>query len=119
MTTREVLFIEITPVPEFETVTCFEDSWTCHIAAAHVDMVDKLPDVRGVISDPTHVFVFGDRAPSNVVFFDEAIVNDQNEPLFVIVNRVKLDVRSAYYKTAWRNFRPSMMKMHTVIWSKT
>lgn len=118
MTKREILFVVTTPVPDFETVTCFEDSWACHIAAEHPDVAEKLPIVQAVISDPTHVLSFNDRVPSNVIFFNENISNDQNEPLFVIVNRDKLDVRSAYHKTAWKDFRPSMLKPHTILWSK-
>lgn len=119
MGSRTILFVESTTVPNFETVTCFEDSWTCHIAAEHPDVADKLPVIRKVISDPTHVFVMNNRAPSNVVFFDEAVANDQDEPLFVIVDRVKQVMRTAYYKTAWKKFTPSMMNSHTVIWKKS
>jgi hypothetical protein len=118
VSSREILFVEATPVPEFKTVTCFEDSWTCHIAAEHPDVAGKLPVIQGVIGDPTHVFVMNGRVTSNVVFFNETVANDEDEPLFVIVDRVKLAMRTAYFKTGWKNFKPSMMIPHTVIWEK-
>lgn len=99
---RKVLFVTTTPVPGFERVTAYEDSWVCHIADKHADMVGKEGLVQKVLSEP--VYVYSGTGAGNFVFLDPAVCNARGFPLVVLANQPEGVLRTAYFNAGLRNF---------------
>lgn len=114
---RKTLFVQTTPVPGFDTVTMFEDSWSCHILE-HPEMNGQEDLVRIVLSDPEIVYS-GGTAHWNTVFINSSVCNSDKAPVLVAVNTKNKTVASAYFKDRFKDFKESMLPKEVVVkWRK-
>jgi hypothetical protein len=111
---RKPLIVARTPVPGFEIVVCYEDTWTGHILGNHPEVEGLEAQVTLVLEEPS--FVVEGTPPTRVVFFNETVLNEYKAPLIVAVSKDDAVVCSVYHKDSWEDFHPTMLKPKFIKW---
>ncbi len=99
---RAPLFAVDTPVPGFERVTLYLDTWQDHVVSRHPELQGREEQVRGILIAPTLV-CRSTSEESRAIFLRRDILSPKGSPLLVIVDRQALAVCTAYFN---RSFQP-------------